>query len=162
MKITKTLLEQIYTNKECSIIKELYNDESCRHALQQAIGNKLSLENNKLINSNGLDALFLICSSSSFASSDESNRVALIIFHMLKVPQPLPSIVEHFGMELAERVFVSSCFFKMHMIHRCKYRGYPSLDFYKSVAKNIFNTHNNEDISEHFELWEDYLYERFV
>ena len=163
MKPHKPLLEQIYTNTECEYIRQLFNDDvDCRYLIQQAIGEKLSLDNSKIISTCGLDALFLICSASNFASSDESNRVALIIYSMLKLVHPLPSIVEHYGMELAERVFVSACFFKPHMNYRCKYRGYPSLDFYKGVAKNIFTTHNNEDISQHFEMWENYLSERFI
>jgi len=159
----KSLLEQIYSVRECEIIKDLFiNDESCRSSIQFAIGDKLSLSTDTIVHGSALNVIFLICSATRFASSDESNRVALIIYNFINVVDPFPSLAEHSGMEFAERTFISACFFKPYMLERTKRYGYPSIEFYKKAAKCIFDTHDYEDVSLHFELWENYLQERFI
>lgn len=162
MKTNKTLIEQLYSEKDCEHIKELYKDASLREHLQRAIGEKLFTDNTAILTNCGVDVFFLVCSTASFATIDESNRVALIIFNNIKIHNPLPCLLDHHGVELAERSFVSLSFFYKRLEHRWKYKGSPAPETYRNLAKHIFAQHNNEDISEHFEKWENFLGERFI
>lgn len=162
MKTNKTLIEQLYSEKDCKYIKELYKDISLRDHLQQAIGEKLSTDNTKILTNCGLDVFFLVCGTAKFATIDESNKVALIIFSCMKLHNPLPCLIDHHGIELAERSLVSLSFFYKKLEHRWRHKGSPSPETYRNLAKHIFAQHNNEDISEHFEMWESFLSERFI
>lgn len=163
MKTDKTLIEQIYDHETCENIKKLYEDDpSVRHLLQQAIGEKLFTDNTQILTNCGLDVIFLICSTTNFATLEESNKVALIIFSYTKVINPLPNLLDHQGMALAERAFVSLSFFYKRLEHRWRHKGSPSPDTYRTCAKRIFEQHNNEDIAKHFEKWENFLSERLI
>jgi hypothetical protein len=162
MKTNKTLIEQLYSEKDCEHIKELYKDASLREHLQRAIGEKLFTDNTAILTNCGVDVFFLVCSTANFATIDESNRVALIVFNNIKIHNPLPCLLDHHGVELAERSFVSLSFFYKRLEHRWRYKGSPAPETYRNLAKHIFAQHNNEDISEHFEKWENFLSERFI
>lgn len=159
----KPLIEQLYSEKECEIIRDLFtNDESTRGSIREAIGNKIILNSKNIFVTGSLDAIFLVCCTSKFASDDECNKVALIIHSNINLQDPMPYISEQQGVILAERIFISLCFFYKRIQHRCKYKGYPSPDFYRSVGKSLFKQNNCEEISEHFQQWENFLCERFI
>jgi len=161
--MNRPLIEQLYDAKDCEHIRNLYNeDSSVRSIIQKSISNKIQCSGDKIICNHSLDTVFLICCSSTFATLDESNKVAIIVYSYIDVTDPFPSILEYNGSELAERAFISLSFFYKRMEYKWKYKGAPSPAFYRGVSKQLFRNNNNSDIADHFEQWENFLSERFI
>ena len=159
------LIEELYGEKDCGTIKELFlEDLSSRISLREAIGNKIILEKEKILTTNPLDIIYLICLTSKFASSeDECHRVAITVYQFLNKPkEPLPSLIDDDGLELASKTLISLSFRIKAMEKRWKYHGAPSPSFYRQISKTIFKTHEQEDIAAHHEQWEGFLGELFV
>jgi hypothetical protein len=159
----KSLIEQLYTPKAVSLIRDLYKDDSnSRESFYEAFGNKILEKQSEFLPQKPLDILMLICATAKFASSlHESQNVAVIIHRRITEANPLPYILDDRGLDLAEKTFVSLAFFYPAMEKRWK-KGGPHPDFYKQYSKRLFETNNLEDLAHHYEKWLNFLTEIFV
>ena len=162
-----TLIEELYTKSECEHIKKLFlEDTSIRDHIKKAIGSKIVLEkDNKILVSNSLDIIYLVCLTSEFASSDdECHRIAITIHQFLRLTNEpiLPYIHIDQGMVFACKTLLALSFWSKALERRWKYHGAPSPKYYRQISKHIFNTHGQKDISVHHEQWEGFLGELFV
>jgi hypothetical protein len=159
------LIEELYGKKECKTIKELFlEDPSSRLSLREAIGNKIVLEKDKILTTNALDIICLLCLTAKFASSeDECHRVAITIYQFLDKPKEvLPSLIDDEGLEFASKTLMALSFRVKAMENRWKYHGAPSPSFYRQVSKSVFISHEQKDIAAHHEQWEGFLGELFI
>jgi hypothetical protein len=161
--MTNVLIEQLYTNKECEIIRDFFlEDELKKNLISKAISSKL-ITSRDVISANPIDELFLICLSAGFADSeDECHRIALTIFQFHKKVNILPSLCEDFGLTFANKTLMSLSFFPQVLEFKRERHGAPSPDFYRKISKNIFINQNQHDIASHHEQWENFLFEVFV
>lgn len=160
-----TLIEELYDKKDCSTIKDLFlEDTSSRISLREAIGNKIILEKDKILTTNPLDILCLICLTAKFAASeDECHRVAITIYQFLNKPKNfLPSLIDDVGLEFASKTLMCLSFRVKAMEKRWKFHGAPSPSYYREVSKTVFINHGQKDIATHHEQWEGFLGELFV
>jgi hypothetical protein len=159
------LIEELYSEQECKIIKDLFlEDSSSRLSLREAIGNKIILEKEKILSTNALDALYLICLTAKFAASeDECHRVAITIYQFLDKPlDVIPSLIEDEGLKLASKTLMALSFRVKALEKRWKYHGAPSPSFYRQVSKTIFIRHGQKDLAAHHEQWEGFLGELLI
>lgn len=162
----KALIDEIYTEQECSHIKAFFSeDSSLRDIIKKAIGDKIILSSEKILLSNPLDIVYLICLTSKFATSDdECHRVAITVFQFIeKIDDSLPYLSED-GCSLlfANKVLMALSFRVKAIEHRWKYRGAPSPSFYRQLSKQIFTNNGQADIAKHHEQWEGFLGELLV
>lgn len=162
-----SLIEELYTGKECESIKKLFlDDSSVRDHIKKAIGEKIVLTSNeKILLSNSLDVIYLVCLTSKFASSDdECHRVAITIHQFFKTTNEpvLPYLHQDSGLVFASKTLLSLSFWAKALEHRWKYHGAPSPKYYRQISKNIFATHGQKDISVHHEQWEGFIGEIFL
>jgi hypothetical protein len=159
------LIEELYSEKDCKIIKKLFlEDHTSKISLREAIGNKIIIEKDKILTTNPLDALCLICLTAKFAASeDECHRVAITIYQFFDKPKDLiPSLIDDIGLEFASKTLISLSFCAKSLEKRWKYHGAPSPSFYRQISKTIFNNHGQKDIAAHHEQWEGFLGELLI
>jgi hypothetical protein len=162
-----SLIDELYSKKDCEHIKKLFlEDISVREHIKKAIGEKIVLEKDKkILVSNSLDILYLVCLTSEFASSDEEcHRIAITIHqHIKSTDEPvLPYLHLDFGLVFASKTLLALSFWAKALEHRWKFHGAPSPKYYREISKHIFNTHGQKDISNHHEQWEGFIGELFV
>jgi hypothetical protein len=158
----KALIDQLYSENECGIIRSFYkNDAEIRPLLKEAIGSKLITQQDRIITSNAIDAICLMCMTAKFASSeDECCRVALTVYHYYnKVQNMVPSLAFDKGIDLANNIFICLSFYPQSIERRWKRYGAPSPSYYRKVSKTIFSSHGFEDIASHHENWEVFFSE---
>lgn len=157
------LIEELYNKKECEIIRSFYKEDSTLHgALRQAIGDKIILNKDKILTTNPVDVVCLVCLTSKFAASeDECHRVAITVCQVMQDPQPLPYLHKDDILTLANKTLISLSFFYKAMERRWKYHAAPSPDFYRKTSKSIFLKNKQPDIAAHHEKWEGFLGEMF-
>jgi len=162
----KALIEDIYSKKECSCIKSLFNEDgTVRDIIKKAIGEKIILSKDKLLLTTPLDIIYLICLTSRFAASDdECHRVAITVYQYIKLSEEnvLPYITDGMNLQLASKTLISLSFFVKALEYRWKHRGAPSPRFYRQVSKTIYKQNGQEDIAAHHEQWEGFLGEIFI
>jgi hypothetical protein len=161
----QSLIDELYTYEECSSIRELFlNDESLKTLILHAIGDKLIIDKHKILTSNPLDIIFMICLLSKFATSeDECHRVALAVYHGLQnTKNCIPRISEDFGLKLSTKTLIALSFFFPALERQWKFHGAPSPSFYRNVSKSVFKTYGQNDLAENHEKWESFLGEFFV
>jgi hypothetical protein len=157
------LIDELYESSECEKIKLLYSaDPSSRDAIMHAIGYKI-VDSERILLSNPLDILSLICCTASFANTkEECQTVAIIVHKGLTYENPLPYLMDDFGFRLAEKTLTALAFFRLAMERRTKYHGAPSPEFYRSASILLFKKNNHLDIAEHHLKWENFLNEMFL
>lgn len=163
--MSKSLIKQLYDAKNCEALKSLYEtDPSCRPSIKQAIGSKLITDSSKIIISNAIDALFMICLTAKFADSeDECNRVAITIYQYHdKTREMIPSIASDMGLVFANKSLIALSFHPQALEKRWKYHGAPKPDFYRQLSKTVYKTFDQQDIAAHHEQWEAFLSEVLV
>lgn len=156
----KALIEDLYTPKECDIIRDLYKeDKSSNISIREAIGTKLITSHDKIVTSNAIDAICLICLTAKFAESeDECHRVALTVYQYYdKTNKMHPSIVTDHGLDLANKIFIALSFYPQSMARKWKRYGAPSPSYYREISKTIFKNNGSEDIASHHENWETFF-----
>lgn len=161
----KVLVEQLYDAENCKALKDLYDsDPSTRPSIKEAISSKLITDKEKIIISNAIDALFLICLSAKFADSeDECNRVAITIYQYYdKTKSPLPSLVSDQGLVFSSKCLVALSFYPQALEKRWKYHAAPKPDFYRQLSKTVYKSFDQDDIAAHHEQWEAFLGEVLV
>lgn len=161
----KSLVDQLYDLKNSEALKALYEtDLSSRSSIKQAIGTKLITDSSKIIISNAIDALFMICLTAKFADSeDECNRVAITIYQYHdKTKEMVPSLISDQGLSFASKCLISLSFHPQALEKRWKYHGAPKPDFYRQLSKTVYNTFDQKDIAAHHEQWEMFLGEVLV
>ena len=161
----KSLVDQLYDLKNSEALKALYEtDLSSRPSIKQAIGSKLITDSSKIIVSNAIDALFMICLTAKFADSeDECNRVAITIYQYHdKTNEIIPSLISDQGLLFASKCLISLSFHPQALEKRWKYHGAPKPDFYRQLSKTVYNTFDQKDIAAHHEQWEMFLGEVLV
>ena len=158
-----TLIEELYSSAAVKLIRDLYeNDDSSKETFYEAFGNKIIENQNKILLSKPLDIMLFVCSTARFASSkEECQQAAVIVYNRLKENNPLPYVLDDKGIELAEKTFVSLCFFRPAMYSRWK-KGAPHPDFYRTYSKRIFESQGLYDLSNNHEKWELFFGEFFV
>lgn len=159
------LIEELYQGKDCEAIKKLFlEDSSSRLSLREAIGNKIVLEKDKILTTNPLDIICLLCLTAKFASSeDECHRVAITVYQFYDKPNDiLPSIISDEGLQFASKALTALAFRIKALEKRWKYHGAPSPSFYRQVSKTVFANHGQKDIASHHEQWEGFLGELLV
>lgn len=160
------LIEELYTQKECDIIRELFSSEpeTTKDLILQAIGSKVVIDKDKILLSNPLDLLYMVCSTAKFADSeDECQRVALTVYEYFNKPKNiLPMVSEDVGLEFATKALIALTFYLKAMEHRWKHHGAPAPAFYRQISKATFEIHGQSDIAAHHEQWENFLGEMFV
>ena len=162
-----SLIEELYNSRECEHIKKLFKDDvSVHNIIKKAIGEKIILTHEKkILTSNSLDIIYLICLTSNFATSDdECNRVAITIHQYIKCTDDLilPYLHLDYGLVFASKTLLALSFWAKALEHRWRYHGAPSPKYYRQISKHIFKTHGQEDISLHHEQWEAFLGELFI
>ncbi len=159
-----SLIEQLYTEKEVNQIRLLYStDPSCREQLYSEFARKIIEKSETFLTSKPLDILSLICMTANFADNkEECQTVAIIVHKRLNEKNPLPYIMDDKGFNLAEKTLVSLSFFRKAMEYRCKYKGAPSTNFYRSASKILFSKNGHQSIADHHEQWESFLSEIFI
>jgi hypothetical protein len=157
------LIDELYDSNQTEYIKKLYtSDVASRDAIMKAIGSKI-VESDKILVSNPVDILSLICCTAPFASSkEECQKVAIIVYKGLQYENPLPYIMDDHGFVLAEKTLTALSFFKNAMEHRCRYKGAPSVEFYRGASIIMFRRHNEDAIADHHIYWENFLSEIFI
>jgi hypothetical protein len=163
--MVKSLIEQLYNSKNCEALKNLYQtDLESKTSIKKAIGTKLATDSEKIVTSNAIDVLFLVCLTASFADSeDECNRVAITIYqHHDKVKQTIPSLLLDQGLVFANKSLIALSFYPQALEKRWKYHGAPKPEFYRKASKMGFKIHGQKDIAAHHEHWEAFLGEMFV
>lgn len=163
--MARSLINQLYHAKNCEALKNLYQtDPSSRPSIKQAIGSKLITDSSKIIVSNAIDALFMICLTAKFADSeDECNRVAITIYQYHdKTREMIPSIASDMGLVFANKSLIALSFHPQAMEKRWKYHGAPKPDFYRQLSKTVYKTFDQQDIAAHHEQWEAFLSEVLV
>jgi hypothetical protein len=162
----RALIEDIYTLKECQYIKSLFNEDgSVKDIIKRAIGEKIILSKEKILSTNPLDIIYLICLTSKFAvSDDECHRVAITVYQYINLNQEnlLPYITEGMDLRFASKTLISLALFSKALEKRWRYRGAPSPQFYRKLSKSIFKQNGQEDIATHHEQWEGFLGEFFI
>ena len=161
----KSLIEELYTPQECRIIQEFFSEENeIKETIVQAIGSKLIIEKDKILMSNPIDILYIVCLQARFADSEEEcNRVALAIYQHFNKPQKiLPMISEDFGLVFATKALIALSFHLQALEHRWKYKGAPTPAYYRKISKATFEIHGQKDVADHHEQWEMFLGEMFV
>lgn len=159
------LVEQLYDTGNSKALQELYKtDPASRPAIKQALSSKLITDHSKIITSNAIDALFIICLSARFADSeDECNRVAITIYQYHdKIKETIPSMIDDEGLKLASKCLISLAFYPQALEKRWKYHGAPKPNFYRQLSKTIYKTHDQQDIASHHEQWETFLGEVLI
>jgi len=163
--MTKPLVEQLYDAKNSKALQELYKtDPSLRPSIKQALSAKLITDRSKIITSNAIDALFIICLSAKFADSeDECNRVAITIYQYHdKTKETIPSMLSDEGLKFASKCLISLAFYPQALEKRWKYHGAPKPDFYRQLSKTVYKTFDQKDIAAHHEQWEAFLSEVLI
>ena len=163
--MSQPLIEQLFTSKECEIIKTFYKEEPpTRMLLQKAIGSKLLQDTSKIITSNALDVISLICLNADFANSeDECQRVAMNVYQFYNKPKNIiPLLSVDFGLEFSNKALIALSFFPQCINERCNRFGFPSPSFYRKISKAIFQQSGQRDIAEHHEKWEEFLQKMVV
>ena len=161
----KSLIEELYAPQECRIIQEFFSEkDKIKETIVQAIGSKLIIEKNKILTSNPIDILYIICLQATFADSEEEcNRVALTVHQYFNRPQKiLPMISEDFGLAFATKALIALSFHLQALEHRWKYKGAPTPAYYRKTSKAIFEINGQKDVAEHHEQWETFLGEMFI
>ena len=156
------LIEQLYTQRECEIIREMYSEST--DLIQQAIGTKLITCQDKIVTANSIDSLYLICSTAKFANSeDECQRIAITIHQYHNKPlNVIPSIIEDEGIKLAHKTLIALSFYPQMLAYRWKHKGAPTPSYYRKLSKHRFEQDGQADIALHHEQWEGFLGEMFV
>jgi hypothetical protein len=160
-----TLIEELYSDKEASSIKRLFQqDEQLRESILEAIGNKVSLDNHKILTSRPIDILYIVCLTAKFADSeDECFRVAISVFqHFTNTKNILPQLSEDRGLAFATKTLIALSFHFPALKKKWQQRGAPSPDYYRQISKAVFSIHGQEDLASHHEQWEGFLGEFFV
>lgn len=160
-----SLIEELYTDKECDSIKNLFKEDlSVKNLIKRAIGDKIILNNDIFLTSSPLDIIYLICLNSKFAvSDDECHRVAITVYQYIEsVDNNLPSIVSDRGLQFASKTLIALSFWSKAVERRWRYHGAPSPKYYRDISKQIFTSHGQADIATHHEQWEGFLGEIFV
>lgn len=163
--MTKSLVQQLYDAKNSDALKALYeSDPSSRPSIKQAIGTKLITDPSKIIISNAIDALFMICLTAKFADSeDECNRIAITVYQYHdKTREMTPSMVSDHGLTFSSKCLIALSFYPQALEHRWKHRGAPKPDFYRQLSKTVYKTFEQPDIAAHHEQWESFLGEMLV
>ena len=158
------LIEELYSEKECKIIKEFFGEDSLKKTILNAIGTKIVIEKDKILTSNPLDILYLVCLTSKFASSDEEcHRIAITIHQYFNKPKfILPMLTEDQGLAFASKTLIALSFHSKAMEHRWKHHGAPTPAFYRKISKATYESAGQSDIADHHEQWELFLGELFV
>jgi hypothetical protein len=163
--VPRSLVDQLYDLKNSEALKALYEtDPTSRPSIKQAIGSKLITDSSKILVSNAIDALFMICLTAKFADSeDECNRVAITIYQYHdKTKELIPSLVSDQGLKFASKCLISLSFQPQALERRWKYHGAPKPDFYRQLSKTVYKTFDQKDIAAHHEQWEMFLGEVLV
>lgn len=161
----KSLIEELYTPRECKIIQNFFTEEiSLKQNIVEALGTKIFLEKNKILRSKPIDILYIICLQAKFANSvDECSTVALAIHQYFNKPEKvLPRMSEDFGLVFANKTLIALSFHLQALEHRWKHKGAPTPAYYRNISKAVFKTHGQKHISDHHEQWEIFLSEMFV
>jgi hypothetical protein len=158
-----TLIEELYSQKAITLIKDLYYDDAeAKQSFYNAFGNKILESQHKILVSKPLDIIMFICSTANFANSpEESSCVAVMVYKRLKESNPLPYILDDKGIDLAEKILISLSFFKPAMYNRWK-KGGPHPDFYRNYSKHIFASEGLPEIANNHERWENFFSEFFI
>lgn len=163
--MTKVLIEQLYDLKNCKALKDLYEtDPETRPSIKEAIGSKLITSRDKIITSNAIDALFMICLTAKFADSeDECNRVAITIYQYHdKAKAVTPSLIDDRGLAFSSKCLVALSFYPQSLEKRWRQYAAPKPDFYRQLSKAIYKTFDQNDIAAHHEQWEAFLGEVLI
>lgn len=160
----KSLVQELYDKKNSEALVELFEkDVSTRPFIKQAIGTKLITDNNKIITSNAIDALFMICLSAKFADSeDECNRIAITIYQYHDKTPAIPRMVEDKGLRFSSKCLIALSFFPQMMEKKWRQHGAPSPSFYRQLSKSIYEIYEQHDIAAHHEQWEAFLGEVLI
>ena len=158
------LIEELYSDKECEIIKEFFQEDSLKKTILNAIGTKIVIEKDKILTSKPLDILYLICLTSKFASSDEEcHAIAITVYQYFDKPKfILPLLTEDHGLVFASKTLIALSFHSKAMEHRWKHHGAPAPAFYRRISKATFQSAGQTNIANHHEQWESFLGEMFV
>ena len=159
------IIHDLYNERECESIENLYKTEqNLKKLIVNAIGNKLIISSEKFVNTNLINALYLICLTAKFADSeDECYRVAITVCQSYNKPNNiLPSICFDRGLILANKILVALSLYPQALEKKWKFKGAPSVEFYRNTSKHIYKKYNQLDISNHHEQWEMFLGERLI
>ena len=104
-----SLIEKLYSDRAVELIRDLYYDDvDAKESFYEAFGNKILEKQDIFLNTKPLDLLMLICNTAKFANSiEECHNVAVIVFRRMYEPKPLPYILDDYGLDLAEKSFIS-------------------------------------------------------
>jgi hypothetical protein len=157
------LIDELYQPDDCNKIRSFYKEDTSLHtALRQAIGEQITLKSDKLLFSNPMDIICLVCLTAKFASSeDECNRVGITVCQMFKELDPLPYIHRDEPLTLANKTLISLSFFYKALELRWKRYAAPSPQCYRNISKSTFRKNKQPDIAAHHEKWEGFLGEMF-
>jgi len=157
-----TIIDKLFPKNQADAIRKLWADQTSRLLLEQEIGKKL-ISGETVLDKFPFTQLMLITSLSPFSNSEEESAiVASIIYWGIKERDILPMVAEHHGKELAYRCLVSLGMFKKALIVRWKRYAAPSPVFYRNVGIRSFSQIGMEDISNHFQRWENFMSEIFL
>lgn len=163
--MSEVLIEQLYSPDNCKAIRKLYKEDSTVHnTIRNAIGTKIILDTDKLLTSNPIDVLYLMCLTAKFANSDdECYRIAITVYqYHNKLEDILPSITNDCGLQFATKTLIALSFRAKAMEKKWKRYGAPSPSYYRQTSKQIFKKYNQKDIANNHEKWEGFLGEVFV
>lgn len=160
-----SLIEELYTSSECKTIKEFFNEDILlRKAIVDAIGSKAITDRDKILLSNPIDVIYMVCLTAKFANSEEEcHKIAITVFQYLNKPlKVLPYLSDEQDLTFSNKTLIALSFYPKALEHRYEYHGAPSPAFYRKISKAIFKRNGQHCIADHHEQWEGFLGEMFV
>lgn len=159
-----SLIEKLYDKDSVKRIREMYLDDSeSRDTLYEVLAIRIMEKDDIFLDTKPLDILTLLCMTAKFADNkEECQNVAVIIYNRMRDIDPLPYVLDDRGILLAEKTLMALSFYRSAMEYRWKYKGAPSIEFYRNYSKRMFYTHGHLGLAEHHEQWEGFLGEIFV
>lgn len=157
------LIDELYNSQEAEFIKAIYQgDDESHPSLMKTLGSKI-IDSSQILVSSSIDIVMLVCMNASFAhSTEECNKVAMILHRNIRNDNPLPYLMEDQGMKFAEKTLIALTFFRPAMELRHSRRGAPLPSFYRDASKAIFDKYKHEDVADNHERWEAFLLEMFL
>ena len=136
---------------------ELLRDRSCSEHVRRNIGYQV-VGGDEVIIDMPFEQLMMVMSAAKFAADDyERVTVAKMVHWIIKKSDVLPMVHCHKGFDLASRCLISIALFKKAMAWRTRFRGCPTISFYRAVGIQASEQSGFEDIASHFDSWSGFI-----
>jgi len=132
-------------------------DEGSATHVRRKIGPRMTCDDG-IVTDMPFEQLMMATCSADFASDDEERvSVARMIHWLIDKPDALPMVHCHRGFDLASRCLVSISLFRRAMEWRTRFRGCPTVGFYRAVGIGASRASGMDGVAEHFDNWSGFI-----